>query len=167
MINDISGPLLANTIRVGGVVVGEDVKFSLPEVKPVTSEYPGLGKIELPVTGQYDTMELSITKTGIDKFLSLLTSPESKKIEIRAAIDVLGADGTKSAKGIKAFLTAIPNVFPKIDGEVGSQPEAEITFGVTRYQLYVDGAESILIDKTAGIVRFDGKDYSQQINSLL
>ena len=38
---------------------------------------------------------------------------------------------------------------------------------VTRYALYADGEEICLIDRLAGIVRIMGKDYAQDLTTML
>ena len=45
--------------------------------------------------------------------------------------------------------------------------ENEATFAVSRYQLYVGGAEYWLIDQLNTILRVGGVDYAKDIRSLL
>ena len=42
-----------------------------------------------------------------------------------------------------------------------------MTYNVTRLQIYVNGREYLTVDRLAGILRVDGKDYMSKINSLL
>mgnify|MGYP003303604646 CR=1 FL=1 len=45
--------------------------------------------------------------------------------------------------------------------------EGAIPIAVTRYQLYIDGEEKILVDKLKGQVKVDGVDYAKDIKNLL
>jgi P2 family phage contractile tail tube protein len=163
-----AGPILATTVRIGGNVMAEDAKVSLPEVSALTSEYAAMGTLELPVTGQIENMELSITKTGLDKQLAQLGMLGKQVIEIRGAFDVVEpVGGTKSVKGFKATCDAFATAFPGLEVEKGSVAENECKFTVTRYELIVDGAEAIYIDRLSYIFRINGVDYSSNITSLL
>ena len=51
--------------------------------------------------------------------------------------------------------------------EVGSAQENELTLGVTRYQLFVDGEEMFLIDQLNDIFRANGTDYGSAVVELL
>ena len=70
-------------------------------------------------------------------------------------------------KGYKAFLKGLTSNIPGGGVEPGSSWSGDVTFEVTRYQLYADGVEKILIDKIKGICKINGKDYAKEIQSLL
>jgi phage tail tube protein FII len=165
----LAGPVLADTVRVDGVIVAEDVKLSLPEVSPLTSEYATAGgTVELPITGKWESMEATITSVGVNRNLGILASPKTKVIEIRGASDIVDTDGVKKNSGFKAFLRAVGKGFPGLELEPGGDaPENEITLAATRYQLFVDGEEVILIDQLTGDVRFVGEDFSASVKAYL
>ena len=81
--------------------------------------------------------------------------------------DLTDADGITKQVGCKAFFKAIPVSIPGIGITAGESSSNETTFTVTRYQLYVDGEEMLLVDRLAGIVKIDGTDFMKTTISLL
>ena len=63
---DLKGPILADTVYIGGTLVAKDVTISLPAVTPVTADFKAMGTYTAPILGQIEAMEASITKIGID-----------------------------------------------------------------------------------------------------
>ena len=101
---DLKGPILADTVYIGGTLVAKDVTISLPAVTPVTADFKAMGTYTAPILGQIEAMEASITKIGIDLGLRNMMKLESKTIEIRWAQDVKQADGSTKTEGCKACL---------------------------------------------------------------
>lgn len=85
---DLKGPILADTVYIGGTLVAKDVTIALPAVTPVTADFKAMGTYTAPILGQIEAMEASITKIGIDLGLRNMMKLESKTIEIRWAQDV-------------------------------------------------------------------------------
>lgn len=161
------GTILGVTVYVDGKLVAEDVTVSLPEITPKTQTYPGMGDIELPLP-LIEAMEASVTKIGFDKGLINLLTPEKRKFEFRWAQSVIKTDGTQEVEGCKAFVTGVPKtIFPGGDIAPGENWEGAIPIAVTRYQLYVDGEEKILVDKLKNQLKVNGKDYAKNITNLL
>ena len=104
---DLKGPILADTVYIGGTIVAKDVTISLPAVTPVTADFKAMGTYTAPILGQIEAMEASITKIGIDLGLRNMMKLESKTIEIRWAQDVKQADGSTKTEGCKAFLRCV------------------------------------------------------------
>ena len=164
---DLKGPILADTVYIGGTLVAKDVTISLPAVTPVTADFKAMGTYTAPILGQIEAMEASITKIGIDLGLRNMMKLESKTIEIRWAQDVKQADGSTKTEGCKAFLRVVTKTIPGLSVDPGSQSENELGYAVSRYQLFVDGTEYWLIDQLNTILRVGGVDYAKDIRSLL
>ena len=164
---DLKGPILADTVYVDGKLVAKDVTVTLPGVTPVTAVFRAMGTMTMPILGQIEAMEAAITKIGIDLGLRTLVKLESKTIEFRWAQDVKTSDGSTKTEGCKAFIRAMPKTIPGLSVDPGAASENELTFAVSRYQLFVDGAEFWLIDQLNQIMRIDGVDYCKTIRSLL
>ena len=164
---DLKGPILADTVYVDGKLVAKDVTVTLPGVTPVTADFRAMGTMNMPILGQIEAMEAAITKIGIDLGLRTLVKLESKTIEFRWAQDVKTSDGSTKTEGCKAFIRAMPKTIPGLSVDPGAASENELTFAVSRYQLFVDGAEFWLIDQLNQIMRIDGVDYCKTIRSLL
>lgn len=163
---DKIGAVLANTVYNGTDLVAEDVALTLPEVEFITSELKAQGTINLP-TPLTNALEASVTKVGIDKGFFSLLGLESKQLEYRFVNESISTDGTVNVQGGKAFLTAVPTNIPGGGIEPGSNYEGEIKFAVTRYQLFIDGEEKILIDKLQNICKIGKTDYAKAVRSLL
>ena len=163
---DKMGVVLADKVLCDNDVVAEDVTIALPDITFKTSEVQGLGTINVPSI-LTDPLQSTVTAVGMDKGFFKMLGLESKTFEYRFAKNVLESSGTVAAKGYKAFLTAMPSTIPGGSVEPGNGWTGDITFEVTRYQLYADGVEKILIDKLKGICKINGKDYAKEIKSLL
>ena len=164
---DLKGPILADTVYVDGVLAAKDVTIALPPVNLVTADFKAMGTYTAPLLGQIEAMEASITKIGIDLGLRNLVKLTSKTIEIRWAQDVKLSDGSTKTEGCKAFLRCVAKGIPGLSVDPGNTSENEATFAVSRYQLYVGGAEYWLIDQLNTILRVGGVDYAKDIRSLL
>ena len=126
----------------------------------MTVDVSMMGTYTMPLWGIIESMEAAITKIGLDKGLRSLITPEMQPLEIRWIQTVTDANGTTKNVGCKAFLKGVPLKIPEVALEIGSASEHEITFSLTRYNLFVDGEEMFLIDRGAGKVRIAGKEYT-------
>ena len=167
---NINGPVNADTSYVDGELVARNTGVTLPEVTHVLATVKtALGEHEIPLFGLVETMESTIKKIGADYGLAKICSMSNKTIEHRWVQQITKAEtGENKVVGCKAFLRGMPKVaVPAIEVETGSTVELEIPFSISRYQLYVDGKEIILVDKISGICRINGTDYAEQVNNLL
>ncbi len=163
---DKMGAVLATKVLCDNDVVAEDVTINLPDVTLITVEVNGLGKINIP-TCLTEAMQSSVTSVGIDKGFFNMLGLESKTLEYRFVKNALNTSGDTELKAYKAFLKGIPSNIPGGGIEPGSSWSGDVTFEITRYQLYCDGVEKILIDKLKGICKINGKDYAKDIQSYL
>ena len=164
---DIKSANVADTAYIGDKLVAKDVSFTLPAVALQTAEVKAMGTMTVPIPGLIEDMELAITKIGIDIGLGRLSRLESRTIEFRWVQNVVRSDGSTGPEGCKAFVRCAPKSLPGIGVEIGSASENELTFSVTRLQIYCGGREYLLVDRTAGRLRVDGVDYMKPINNLL
>lgn len=167
MFVNICGPVVADTAYCDGQLVARDVSLSLPEVTPMTADLAVMGTLSMPIWQLIENMEATITKIGVDLGLRSLIKPDMKPLEYRWAQTVTDASGITKNVGCKAFLRGIPLKIPGIGVEVGSASEGEVSFSLIRYNLFVDGQEMFLIDRLAGKVRIDGKDYAEDLGAML
>lgn len=158
---------MADTVYSSNQLVARDVSFTLPGIEFLTADVQAMGNMTVPFVGLLENMELSITKVGLDDGLKKLNKLDKQNLEFRWVQNVVKSDGTQSVEGCKAFVRTLPAATPEIGVEVGSAPEEEMTYKVTRLQIYINGREFLTVDRLAGILRVDGKDYMSKINSLL
>lgn len=160
------GAVLATKVLCNNITVAEDVTLSLPDITFVTVEQNGLGKITIP-TCLTEAMQSTVTSVGMDKGFFNMLGLSSKTFEYRFVKNLLETSGDTGVKGYKAFLRGIPSNIPGGSVEPGASWSGDVTFEVTRYQLYADGVEKILIDKLKGVCKINGVDYAKDIQSLL
>ena len=163
---NICGPVLASTVYSENKLVARDAAITLPEIVPMTTDLSAMGTFTLPIWQLIEHMETAITKIGADMGLREIIKPDMKPLEFRWAQTVTDANGITKNVGCKAFIKGIPNKIPGIGVTVGEASESECTIATTRYNLFVDGQEMFLVDRLAGIVRINGKNYSN-FDSLL
>jgi phage tail tube protein FII len=160
------GAVLASKVLCDNTVVAEDVNLTLPDITFTTVEVNGLGKVNVP-TCLTEAMQSTVSAVGMDKGFFNMLGLKSKTFEYRFVKNLLDTSGDTGVRGYKAFLKGIPSNIPGGSVEPGSSWSGDVTFEVTRYQLYADGVEKILIDKLKSICKINGVDYAKDINSLL
>ena len=164
---NINGPIVADTAYCENVLVAKDVEFTLPEVAPVMADVEAMGTMSLPIWARLDNMEMSITKIGLDKGLASLLTPNLKPLEFRFPQENVDQNGKTKTVACKAFVKGTPTTIPGIGVVPGEAVSSEVPIMVTRYQLFVDGKELFLIDRLAGVVKINGKDYASEVQSTL
>ena len=164
---DIKGAVVADTVYADKQLVAKDVSFTLPALSLASAEVKAMGTMSVPIVGQLDNMELSITKVGVDRGLGRMNRLEKQNFEFRWVQNIVTSDGSVREEGCKAFVRTLPGNFPGLGIEVGSTTEGETSYGVTRVQIFVGGEEVMLADRLSQILRVNGVDYMKQINSLL
>ena len=164
---DIKGPVVADTVYADGTLVAKDVAFTLPGIEFLTADVQAMGNMSVPLIGLLENMELAITKIGMDNGLSRMNSLKKQDFEFRWVQNVVKNDGTFSTEGCKAFVRTMPGTFPETGVEVGSAPEHENTYNVTRMQVYANGEEILCVDRLSQILRVNGEDYMSKITNLL
>jgi phage tail tube protein FII len=164
---DLKGPIVADTVYSDGQLVAKDATVALPAISPITADFKAMGTMSLPVLGQIESMEATITKVGVDLGLGQLVRLQAMNLELRWVQDTIQADGITKPEGCKAFLRVVPKTIPGLSVEAGAHSENDVTFEALRYQLYVGGTELWLVDRLAQILKILGVDYYKNIGSLL
>ncbi len=162
------GPIEADTIYASKKLVATDTNVTLPEATFLTADINAMGTMSIPLMNALDDMEMTISKSGIDKNMTALTAPGKKDIEVRWVQDRIKSDASVEAEGCKAFLKVAPvTLHPGASLEIGSASENDLTFKVFRYRLVVNGEEVLLIDRLAHVLKVNGRDYSKKYDKML
>ena len=164
---DIKGPVVADSVYADGTLVAKDTSFTLPGLEFMTADVKAMGNMTVALIGLLENMELTITKIGLDKGLGAMNKLNKQNMEFRWVQNVVKSDGSTSVEGCKAYVRTTPSALPSIGVELGSAPENENKYNVTRMQVYANGEELIYVDRLAQILRINGVDYMSQINNLL
>lgn len=164
---DLKGPVVADTVYADGELVAKDVAFTLPGIEFMTADVQAMGNLSVPLVGLLEHMELSLTKVGVDMGLSRMNRLEKQNFEFRWVQNVTKVDGSTATEGCKAFVRTMAGNLPELGVEIGSNTEAEKTFGVTRIQIFANGEELLCVDRLSQILKVHGKDYMSEINNLI
>jgi P2 family phage contractile tail tube protein len=163
---NLNGPILANKVLCDNKVVAENTTVSLPEGAMQTVDFPAMGTLSLPIP-LTDNLEASVQVNGLDKNVFKMLGLKSQRYEFRMVQDIVNRDGSRKKIGIKAYITGVCSTIPGGDINPGEEFSGTFTITATRYQLYVDGSEVVLIDKLNNILKLNGHDYAKEVNNLL
>ena len=147
------------------------VDAQLPELNQITAEISGSGlggKIEMPITGQFESLELGLTWRTIYERPLRLMQPHGKVISLRGAvqnsdagsgkikIDALRVDCRIWSKGLNLGKFA-----------AAEQMESESTFTVDYIKISVNDRAILEIDFFNYKFVVDGVDYLSDVRSAL
>lgn len=166
----ISGSVIAHKLFSDGKEVDDQVSCQLPSIEKQTSEIKGagiLGSIDMPITGQINSMTFTVNSRSINKNTSSLAKPGLQNIELRFVKDVMQSNGQMVPEGTKVFITGINKKYDPGKIEQAATMDGSIEFEVLRYRQIIDGSETLLIDKINSIYKINGIDYMEKIRAAL
>lgn len=149
----------------------EDVtKIGLPNIKHPTTEVKSAGMamdVNMPDVTHLEAMEFTVYhNNGVNG--RYLATPGKHFIEARTArqrYDVPSAEIVHES--VKYRVTCVHVNTEKGDIETGSPYGSTEKYSVLRYEEEIDGTVTTLIDATAGLIKFNGENYTSTIDSLL
>lgn len=163
----------AATIYQSSTLIGNDYTVSLPDVVPVTADVGGLmGTMNIPLLNTLESMELTITKVGVDENAARMCTPGKKDFLIKWVQDQVKSSGDVKPIGCKAEISCLPKSYmPTADIEVGSASEFDCTYEVFIFKLTVNGNCVFYVNRMTGVIKaWNGKklvDYSNSFSKLL
>lgn len=162
----VTGAVTGATLYINGKLVARDATITLPEITPMTAEVKAMGTMTQPLWELLENMELTVAKVGVDLGFREAIVPGTSSIEARFTQTQTDANGKTKTIMCKAFCKGQSLSIPGISVEVGNPSENEVPYSLTRYQLFVNGADAILVDRLAGKVRINGVDYTNGLAGL-
>ena len=151
--------------------VAEDVtSITLPNIKHPTTKIDVSGMamgVDMPNTTHLEAMEFAIAhNNGVN--CRYLAEPGTHKIEVRLARQAYSvAGGEIKSESVKYRVTGAHTGTDKGNVETGNPLGSTDKYSVLRFEEEIDGEISTLIDAMAGILRWNGKDYTDTVESLL
>ena len=106
----IAGNIIAHMLLVDSKEIADQVSCQLPSIEKPTSEIKGagiLGSIDMPITGQVNSMTFSINSRSINAGSAELAKPGIQNIELRFVQDVMQNDGSMIPASSKVFITGV------------------------------------------------------------
>jgi P2 family phage contractile tail tube protein len=149
----------------------EDVtKIGLPTIKHTTTTINAAGMavdVDMPDVTHFDAMDYTIThNNGVN--CNLLSNPGKHTHEVRTVRQRYSvAKGTIEHESVKYRLTGVHVETQKGDIETGSPYGSTEKYSLLRYEEEVDGKVTTLIDAMAGIIKYNGKAYTDTVANML
>lgn len=166
----ISGSVIAHKLIRDGEETYDNVSCQLPSIEKSTTEMKGagiMGTIDMPMTGQFNSMVFTINTRSINKESVEFIKPGPQRLELRFLRDVMIADGSMIPQGTKIFITGVNKKYEPGKVETAATMDGSVEFEVLRYRQVIDGKETLLIDKLANVFKINGKDYMSEIRAAL
>lgn len=151
--------------------VCEDVtSFTLPTIAHPTSTISASGMamdVDIPNTTHLEAMEFGVShNNGVN--CPLLATPGKHTLEGRAVRQRYNvAKGEIEHESVKWRITGIHKSTDKGSIETGNPYGSTEKYSVLRFEEIVNGITTVLIDAMAGIIKFNGKSYTDPVENLL
>jgi len=169
--NNVEAHRILDTVRGVQRVVEDVTKVGLPTIKFSTTELKNIAgmamDVNMPTSTHAEAMELTIYhNNGINcRYLSM---PEKHLIEVRIVRQRYNnATGEIEHESVKYRVTCTHTEGQKGDIETGSPYGSTEKYSILRYEEEVDGEVTTIIDAMAGVIRYNGVDYTDDIDSML
>ena len=168
--NNIEGQKILDTVRGVQRIVEDVTKIGLPNIKRVITELKNVAGMAMDVnmpTLHLEAMEFTLThNNGVNcRYLSM---PEKHQVEVRTVRQrYTNASGEIEHESVKWRITGVYTESEKGDIENGSPYGSTEKYSVLRYEEEVDGEVTIIIDAMSGIIRYNGVEYTDVIESML
>lgn len=159
--------VVANLLKRNGIPVAKDVsvEFTLPAF--ARGEMQNSGTDETPLLMFDGAMEAKITGKGIDKMIVDIAAPVTARYKLVEVQQINLVEGSPSVEQVE-FVFKGKGAGPMSHGSsVGEGSDAEFTVVLSRYEEYVNGEETICIDRDLGICRINGIDYFAAKTAML
>ena len=159
--------VIANLLKRNGVPIAKDltVEFTLPAF--VRGEMQNNGSDETPLLMFEGAMEAKITCKGIDKSVVDIAAPIKARYKLTEVQQINLVEGSPAVEQVEFVFTG-KGAGPMSHGSsVGEGSDAEFTVVLSRYEEYLNGEETVLIDRDLGICKFNGVDYFAAKNAML
>lgn len=164
--NNVEGFRVINDGR-----VTEDVtSVTLPTIKHPTTTIDTAGMamaVEMPNTSHLESMEFAVAhNNGVNcKFLA---TPGKHFIETRVVRQRYNvAKGVIEYEPVKYRVTGVHKETDKGSIEMGNPYGSTDKYSVLRYEEEIDGAIVTIADAMAGLIKFNGQDFTNTVENML
>lgn len=149
----------------------EDVtKVGLPTIKHPTTTISASGMamdVEMPNTTHLEAMDYSIIHNNGTN-AQYLSQPGKHTTEVRTVRQRYNvAKGEIEHEKVKYRMTGIHVETQKGDIETGSPYGSTDRYSCLRYEEEINGKVVTIVDATAGVLRWNGKDYRDVVEKML
>lgn len=151
--------------------VCEDVtSFTLPTVSHPTSTISASGMamdVDIPNTTHLEAMEFGVShNNGVG--CAALANPGKHALEGRAVRQRYNVSkGEIEHESVKWRITCVHKSTEKGSIETGNPYGSTEKYSVLRFEEIVNGITTMVVDAMAGIIKFNGKNYTDPVENLL
>lgn len=151
--------------------VCEDVtSFTLPTVSHPTNTISASGMamdVDIPNTTHLEAMEFGVShNNGVG--CAALANPGKHTLEGRAVRQRYNVPkGEIEHESVKWRVTGVHKSTEKGNIETGNPYGSTEKYSVLRFEEIINGKTTVLIDAMAGIIKFNGKSYTDPVENLL
>jgi phage tail tube protein FII len=152
-------------------VIEDVTKVGLPTIKHKTVQITNVAgvvmDIDMPDMTHFEASEYTIThNNGVN--CNLLSAPEKHTQEFRVARQKYDTtQGVVGYESVKYRLVGAHVQTEKGDIETGSPYGSTEHYSLLRYEEEIDGNVVTIIDSTAGVIKYNGKSYTDNVQNLL
>ena len=159
--------VVANQLKRNGTVVANDVsvEFTLPAF--ARGEMQNTGTDETPLLMFDGAMEAKITCKGVDKSVVDIDAPITARYKLTEVQQINLVEGSPAVEQVEFVFKGKGAGPVSHSSSVGEGSDAEHTVVLSRYEEYVNGEETMCIDRDLGICRINGIDYFAAKNAML
>ena len=149
----------------------EDVtKVGLPAISHKTNTVSASGMVadvDVPNTSRLEAMEYTIVhNNGLNS--EVLATPGKHTHEFRVARQVYNVDKASAGyEGVKYRLTGLHKKTDQGDIETGNPIGSTETYSCLRFEKIVGKKTVVLIDAMTGVVKYNGKSFTDLVKNLL
>lgn len=170
MAKNIKINVVDNLLKDNGREVEDVTKVDLPTFEHPTTEVNASGlamNMEIPDMTKFNSAEFSIAHNNGTNG-QYLSAPGLHKVEFRAVRQAYKTSKTQIGHElVKYIMTGIHKKVEKGSMENGNPWGSTDTYSLLRYEEIVDGKQTALVDGPNNIIKFNGKDYSGDVQKLL
>ena len=164
--NNIEG----NRVLDNGKVCADVTSFTLPTISHPTNTISASGvamDVDIPNTTHLEAMEFGVShNNGVN--CNLLAAPGKHTLEGRAVRQRYNvANGEIEHESVKWRVTGVHKSTEKGSIETGNPYGSTDKYSVLRFEEIINGTTTVLIDAMSGIIKFNGKSYTDPVENLL
>jgi P2 family phage contractile tail tube protein len=143
----------------------------LPTLEAMTADVMGAGvagKIETPIVGHYDSMQVGLTWRTVTQNVYTLAAPIAHQLDLRGSIQVYDpASGEHDNVPCKVVVKSMPKSTELGKLEVGEQMDTKTEFEIFYIKITHGEDEVLEIDKLNFICKIGDTDYLEKVRTNL
>lgn len=154
-----------------GKTIEDVTKIGLPTLKHPTTSISNVSgmamDVDMPNPTRIEAADFTIYhNNGLN--CQYLAAPGKHVCEVRTVRQVYStAKGEIKHESVKYIVTGIHVETQKGDMETGSPLGSTEKYSLIRFEEIVDGKETVVIDAMAGIIKYNGKKYTDVVADML